>query len=80
MNIALLEKTECTILLHSSEILPHVQDLQKEKSDLQTLTVPSLDDILSQRADHYEYKATFSENCWDPVLILQSSGSTGERS
>ena len=79
MNVALLEQTKCTIFLHSVEMSQKAHELQVEKKDLQTLVVELLEDMDKDDAPHYPYAATFENNAFDPILILHSSGSTGEK-
>lgn len=54
-----------------------VHDLQAEMPDLQTFDVPALDDSFYGNVKHYPYEETFADAQWNPVVILQSSGSTG---
>lgn len=77
MNLSLLEQTKCTTILYSTEMSQKVHELQAEKKDLHTLVVESLDDMTQQDTKHYPYEKSFANDCWDPVLVLQSSGSTG---
>ncbi len=77
MNLSLLEQTKCTKFLLTTEMSQKVHDLQAEKKDLRTLVVPSLAEMTHQRIKKYPYEASFGNNRWDPVLILHSSGSTG---
>ncbi len=77
MNISLLEQTKCTKFVYSSEVSAKVHDLQSQKKDLLIFAVQSLSDFLQEYSEHYSYDVEFSNVRWDPVLILQSSGSTG---
>lgn len=80
MNISLLEQTNCTKVMCSAEISSKVHELQKQKKDLQILTVQSLNDMLQEHSKHYPYEVEFANVRWDPVLVLHSSGSTGKAS
>ena len=78
MNLSLLEQTQCTKFLHTTEVSRIAHHLQSGKKDLHALVIPSLHDLFPLSVQHYPYKASYEENCWDPVLILHSSGSTGK--
>ena len=77
MNISLLEQTKCSKFVYSIEVSQKVHTLQTEKKDLQIFAVQSLGDMLLGYNNHYPYEVKFSDVRWDPVLILHSSGSTG---
>lgn len=77
MNISLLEQTKCTKIFYSTEMAQKVRGMQAEMMDLQTFNVPALDDMHHENAKHYPYEETFDDARCDPVVILQSSGSTG---
>ena len=79
MNASLLEQTRCKKFLHAVEISPKIQALKADVDDLQSFVVESLDDMLSGESEPYLYEVSFSQACWDPVLVLHSSGSTGNR-
>lgn len=76
-NRSLLERTRCSLLLHTTELLDKIAILQGEASELLTKTVQSLDEILANESQPYPYYKTFAEARSDPALILHSSGSTG---
>ena len=80
MNISLLEQTICIKLMCSAEISSKVDELQKQKKDLQIFTVQSLSDMLQEHSKHCPYEVEFANDRWDPVLVLHSSGSTGKES
>lgn len=77
MNLSLLEQTKCTKFLYSIEMSQKAYELQAEKKDLRALAVESLSAMTQKDTKHYPYTKSFGDNCWDPVLILHSSGSTG---
>jgi len=77
INLSLLEQTKCTKFLYSTEMSQKVHELQVEKKGLHTLAVESLDDMTLQDTKYYPYEKSFAKDRWDPVLVLQSSGSTG---
>ncbi len=78
MNLSLLQQTGCVKFLHTFEMSPKVRELQAERESLRAIAVSSLGYMTHQGSKHYPYKASFEKNRWDPVLILHSSGSTGE--
>ena len=78
MNISLLEQTKCSKFFYSNEVSQKVHALQTEKKDLQIFAVQSLSDMVLEYNNIYPYEVKFSDVRWDPVLILHSSGSTGE--
>ena len=78
MNSSLLEQTKCTKFLYTKEMSQKVHELQSEKNDLQIQAVGSLDEMIQNYGKRYPYEASFAKNRWNPVLILHSSGSTGE--
>lgn len=41
-------------------------------------TVPSFQVMFENQADHYPYEKSFEEARNDPIVVLHSSGSTGE--
>ena len=56
---------------------PKVRDMQAEMADLQSFNFPALDGMFYGNSKHYPYEETFADARWNPVVILQSSGSTG---
>ena len=79
MNTSLLEQTQCSKFLHTTEMTARVKDIQSTREDLRALVVPSLNEVLERRGRPYHYQASYDNNRWDPVLVLHSSGSTGRR-
>ena len=78
MNISLLEQTKCSKFVYSTEVSQKVHTLQTEKKNLRIFAVQSLGHMIVEYNKHYPYEVKFSDVRWDPVLILHSSGSTGE--
>lgn len=79
INNSLLEQTECNTFLASPEMMPKAQLQQQERQQLKVLQVPSLDKMLADDGDskHYPFDKDFAASRWDPIVVLQSSGSTG---
>lgn len=78
MNVSLFEQTACQKFFHAVEFSPKVQTLKDAVQGLKSFAVAPLDDLLRGECKPYPYDTTYSKACWDPVLILHSSGSTGE--
>lgn len=56
---------------------PKVRDMQAQMAGLQGFVFPALDSMFYRNSKHYPYEETFADARWNPVVILQSSGSTG---
>ena len=78
-NVALLEETKSTNILHSADMTSKVTDWKSAKPDLNLLLVPSLAEMLSPSSAPapYPYTKPFISTIRDPVLICHTSGSTG---
>ena len=74
----LLDQTVCTKLLHAEEVAPLVNNLIAIHPGLRPTQIASLDEILSGTGPQYPYKKSFDEARDDPIVILHSSGSTGQ--
>lgn len=77
MSISLLKQTKCAKVFYSAEMAQKVRDMQVEMTDLQIFNFPALDDVFYGNSKHYPYDEIFADARWNPVIILQSSGSTG---
>ncbi|OTB19794.1 hypothetical protein K445DRAFT_52566 [Daldinia sp. EC12] len=78
VNVSLMDQTESTVLLHTSDVTPIVRQIQdRAASQVVTQVVPSFDEMMNSNPDHYPYTASFDSNKNDPVVVLHSSGSTG---
>jgi thioester reductase-like protein len=77
MNASLMEQTECTLLLHASEVEAQVQPLLDHRPNLRLHPIQVLESLVQPDTQHYPYEKTYEEAKWDPILILHSSGSTG---
>ncbi|KAI0147792.1 hypothetical protein GGR57DRAFT_505397 [Xylariaceae sp. FL1272] len=75
-NVSLMQQTGSTKLLYATEIAPIVKPLMAEDG-VRGVEIPSFDDMLESTPEHFPYDKTFDEVCNDPVLVCQSSGSTG---
>ena len=74
-HLALLESTDCSILISSVETkVDHILS----KRDMRHVNVGALQTLLhSDFVEHYEYKKTFEEAARDPFIVVHTSGSTG---
>ena len=77
-HLHVLNATKCTTLLKDSNLsVDHIL----AQCDLRCLIVPELEELLSpEPVETYQYKKTFEEAKMEPVLVLHSSGSTGQLS
>ena len=74
----LLDQTACTKLLHAEEVVPLVNKLTAIHPGLRPTQTASLDEILSGTGPEYPYNKSFDEARDDPIVVLHSSGSTGQ--
>lgn len=77
-NVVLLSSTDCKKFLHVTEFGSKVVELQIEIPNLMAEVVPALDHWLEAYTKPYPYFKTYKDAKWDPILVLHSSGSTGE--
>ncbi|KAI0202451.1 hypothetical protein F4808DRAFT_76239 [Astrocystis sublimbata] len=76
-TLSLMRQTGCSKLLYATEMHPLVKPLLSEET-IQALEVPAFKAMLNSTPDRFPYEKSFDEVCNDPVLVLHSSGSTGE--
>ena len=76
-NISLLEQTRCKKFLHSNEMKPIIRGLQERMENIESVEVPSLEEMLEGESQRYQYNETFESAERNPIVILHSSGSTG---
>jgi acyl-coenzyme A synthetase/AMP-(fatty) acid ligase len=79
-NVSLLSAANCNIMFYSggsSPLKAHVIDLQHAISGLRIHEIPSMEQMMAVKSDHYPYNKTFEEAKSDTVLVLHTSGSTG---
>ncbi|MCJ1421898.1 hypothetical protein MMC32_008265 [Xylographa parallela] len=76
-NQNLLERTQCTKLLYSSEMTRVVEPLQGICPQLTVIEVQTLDELLSKCSRRFIFNKTFADAQKDPILVIHSSGSTG---
>ena len=78
MNLALLRETNCDKIFYSQEVAKTVQELAQERPSIVAVPMPSLEELLDSRPNHFPYEKDFDEAEDDPVLICHTSGSTGK--
>ena len=76
-NQNLLERTQCTKLLYSLEMVRVVEVLQRTCFQVTAIEIQSLDALLSMFSQRFNFDKTFAEAHKDPILVIHSSGSTG---
>lgn len=75
-NLSLLESTQCKNVFCASPLDSIAIDL-RDKLDLNVFVIPSWDQMLGQEARPYEYKKTWEHAHKNPIIVLHTSGSTG---
>ncbi|KAJ4385533.1 hypothetical protein N0V93_009962 [Gnomoniopsis smithogilvyi] len=78
VHLDLMEQTHCRFLLTAAGV--HVRDIIAEKGEeIVHIRIPELDDLLddSTPASPFPYNKTYEEAAHDPILILHSSGTSG---
>ncbi|KAH6675144.1 putative NRPS-like enzyme [Halenospora varia] len=78
VNVSLLQQTTCSRLVYSAEVGPVANILQAALPGLQCGQIPPLDDLLAAPATEYPYDLKYADVFREPILILHSSGSTGQ--
>ncbi|KAJ5118014.1 secondary metabolism biosynthetic enzyme [Penicillium atrosanguineum] len=73
---SLLKSLECTKFLFSSPRPPPVTAVV-DALQLESLDVPSVEDLLSTKHPHVEYDKTYPEDAADKMVVVHTSGSTG---
>ncbi|KAI0435840.1 hypothetical protein F4803DRAFT_573631 [Xylaria telfairii] len=76
-NVSLMDQTTCTTLLYAVEVEPMVKPFQEMRPNLRMEAIPSFDEMINSSPAEFPYLKSFDEACNDPVVVLQSSGSTG---
>lgn len=77
VNTNLFEQTQCSKLVHSSELASVAMKLSTSLKGLQTTELPSLEDILASPIREGIYNYAYQDLYREPILIIHSSGSTG---
>ncbi|TVY94169.1 Non-canonical non-ribosomal peptide synthetase [Lachnellula willkommii] len=74
---SLINATNCKTLFYSGPLASQAEALQKLIPSLNTLPLPSLDTMIASPTPHYPYGKTWAEAKDDVVMIVHTSGSTG---
>lgn len=77
MNASLIEQTQCSHFLYTTEVEPLVTPLLEHTSDLKLVKIETLEDMIRPGTQHFSWDKEYDAVKWDPMLILHSSGSTG---
>ena len=72
-HLALLESTNCEILISSTETKVDLCREGISPPDVEALNEPLRGDFI----EHYDYNNTFEEAAQDPFIVIHISGSTG---
>jgi acyl-coenzyme A synthetase/AMP-(fatty) acid ligase len=73
----LFRTTGCTTVVTSDPIHPAVPAIVKQQN-LKLLQIPSLEELCGKQYPPYRYDKTYEEAHGDPLVILHTSGSTGQ--
>ncbi|TGO47244.1 hypothetical protein BCON_0287g00140 [Botryotinia convoluta] len=77
-QLDLIKVTKCKTFITSGRPLPSVTAiLDAASSALQTLEIPTIEDLLNTPSKNYPYEKTFDEVCDEPLVVMHTSGSTG---
>ncbi|KAG6991078.1 hypothetical protein G7Y79_00057g090600 [Physcia stellaris] len=76
-NLLLMEETKSTKILYAKEMMGIVNQLCASNVDLLTANIESLKDLLEAQPSTFQYRPSFSQAVGHPVVVLHSSGSTG---
>ncbi|KAK7743245.1 putative NRPS-like protein biosynthetic cluster [Cytospora paraplurivora] len=75
---SLLTALNCQTLVTSEPTPPAgIAILESVKPRPYHLTIPSIDELLSQQHSLFSYEKSFEAGRWDPLFIIHTSGSTG---
>ena len=80
-NVSLMTQMRCSTLLHSAELTGLANLLKNEMMNtivLNTHQLEALDELIAQYTEPYEYLKTYEQAKDDPIIVLHSSGSTGD--
>ena len=73
-----MNQTGSTKLLYAPESASLIKPLQDIAPSVSSNAVPDFQVMLESHPKRYPYHKSFSEARNDPILVLHSSGSTGE--
>ena len=73
-----MQQTGCDKVLCAQELSPLVTALKFASPAIETDDVPSFEELINSISKPVPYDKTFEEAINDPVVVLHSSGSTGQ--
>lgn len=73
-----MNQTGSTKLLYTTELDHLIKPLQAIAPSVTSSAVPDFQVMFESRPGRYPYEKSFLEAKSDPILVLHSSGSTGE--
>ena len=79
--MSLIKQTHCTKFFHTSHHTGLAETLAQAIDTEQTIStyvVATFEEYSSARCDPFHYSKTFDEAKDDPIIVLHSSGSTGD--
>ncbi|TEY43707.1 hypothetical protein BOTCAL_0362g00110 [Botryotinia calthae] len=77
-QIDLIKATKCRRFITSGRPLPSATAiLAAAGSALQTLEIPTIENLLTAPTKHYPYNKSFDDVCDEPLVVMHTSGSTG---
>ena len=79
-NAVLLQQTGCRKFFLSPELTSVAKSAQAQVPGITLQAVEEFDHWLENYTRHYPFEKSLDEAKWDPILVLHSSGSTGELS
>ncbi|KAI4930122.1 hypothetical protein J4E85_004746 [Alternaria conjuncta] len=74
--VKLIESVDAKAMLKSEIPIPVVKDVLSMK-DMKTLQIPSVEQLLTSKAEPYPYNKTYQQNSREPFVCLHTSGTTG---
>ncbi|KAF5870715.1 putative nrps-like enzyme protein [Botrytis fragariae] len=77
-QLELIRTTKCRTFITAGRSLPSVAAiLATAGSALQTLEIPTIENLLTTPSKHYPYDKSFDDVCDEPLVVMHTSGSTG---
>jgi len=76
-HLTLLDGLDCNIFLAPTPRPPQVQALADAHSGLKVVDVPSVNELLEKKFEHFLYEKSFPEELEKPIFVVHTSGSTG---
>ena len=73
-----MRETSSNKVLHAEELAPLIKPLIDMDTSATFNAVPPFQVMLDSQSERYPYEKSFEEARNDPIVVLHSSGSTGE--